>query len=89
MKKIGSATKVVNIRTRFAIVKRGQKLLKEVDAYFEDAADFGLSAKDADPDGKMMAIRKGILAMLDNERRLGIVKLDEDSPTKGTAHGGS
>ena len=32
--------KVTNIRTRYAIVKRAQKILKEVDAYFEDAADF-------------------------------------------------
>ena len=67
---------VRNIRTRFAIVKRAEKILKEVDAYFEDAADFGLSVEEADPRGELVAVRKGIIAMLENEQRLGLVPLD-------------
>jgi hypothetical protein len=73
---------VQNIRTRFAIVKRAEKLLKTVDDFFEDAADFGLSVDEADPRGELVAIRKGIIAMLENERRLGLVKLDEVSGVK-------
>ena len=59
-----------NIPTRFAIVKRAEKILKEVDDYFEDAANFGLSVEEADPRGELVAVRKGIIAMLERERRL-------------------
>ncbi len=69
---------VANIPTRFAIVKRAQKILKEVDAYFEEAADFGLSVADADPTGEMMAVRKGIVAMLARERQLGLVRMENE-----------
>lgn len=65
---------VANIPTRFAIVRRAERILKEVDDYFEDAADFGLSVTDADPKGELVAIRKGIIAMLERERRIKAVR---------------
>jgi hypothetical protein len=70
---------VTNIRTRYAIVKNAERLLKQVDDFFEDAANWGVSVAEADPRGELVAIRKGLIHMLDNERRLGIVKLDTPS----------
>ena len=61
---------VTNIRTRFALVKRAEKLLKEIDDYFEDAANFGLSVEDADPRGELVAIRKGLIHMLEREGQI-------------------
>jgi hypothetical protein len=71
-----TAEGAVNIPTRYAIVMRAKKLLKEIDDYFEDAANFGLNVKEADPTGEMMGWRKGIIAMLERERALGIVNVD-------------
>lgn len=62
---------VKNIPTRYALVKRAKKLLKEIDDYFEEAADFGLSLTDSDPRGEMVAIRKGLIAMLEREGWIG------------------
>ncbi len=76
MSKPSTTNGAVNIPTRFAIVKRAEKLLKEIDDYFEEASTFGLSVKEADPKGEMMGWRKGIIAMLEREGRLGIVRLD-------------
>jgi ABC-type enterochelin transport system substrate-binding protein len=64
---------VKNIPTRFALVKRAEKILSDIDKYFEEADSFGLSTKEADPDGLMMNMRKGLVAMLEREGRLGIV----------------
>jgi hypothetical protein len=61
---------VHNISTRYALVKRATKMLEDIDDYFEDAADFGLSVEEADPRGEMVAIRKGLIEMLENERRI-------------------
>lgn len=68
---------VKNIPTRFAIVKRAEKILKEIDDYFQDADDFGLTVAEADPKGEMMACRKGILGMLEREgwlKKKGLIK---------------
>lgn len=65
---------VRHIRTRFAIVKRAEKILGEIDKLFEDAADYGLSVAEADPHGELTAMRKGLIAMLEREGRLGIVR---------------
>ena len=62
---------VTNIRTRFAIVKRAKKMLKDIDVLFEDADDFGVSVEELDPRGELVAIRKGLIAMLEREGRLG------------------
>lgn len=75
MSKPSETNGAVNIPTRYAIVKRAEKMLKEIDSYFEDAADHGLSVAEADPTGEMMGWRKGIIAMLEREGRLGIVRL--------------
>ena len=64
---------VANIPTRFALIKRAEKMLKDIDDYFEDAAHFGLSVKEADPTGEMMGWRRGILSMLEREGRLKLV----------------
>lgn len=63
---------VKNIPTRYALVKRMEKLLKEIDDYFEDAADYGVSVQDADPDGMMQSIRKGLIESLTREGRIRI-----------------
>lgn len=61
---------VKNIPTRLALVRRAEKILKDIDDYFEEAADFGLSVADADPRGEMVALRKGLVAMLEREGRI-------------------
>lgn len=63
-------SEVKNIPTRFALVKRAQKILKDIDDYFEDTSDYGLSLQEADPDGMMMRMRKGLIEMLEREGRL-------------------
>lgn len=70
----------VNIPTRYALVKRMQKLLKEIDDYFEDAESYGLTVAEADPKGEMMAWRKGLVASLEREGRLGLVRIDTTAP---------
>lgn len=72
-------SEVKNIPTRYALIKRMQKLLKEIDDFFEEAADFGLSVQEADPDGQMMSMRKGLIASLEREKRLGIVSIDREA----------
>lgn len=69
---------VTNIRTRFALVKRAEKLLKEIDDYFQDADHFGLSVAEADPRGELVAIRKGLIHMLEREGRI------NKQPSQGT-----
>ena len=59
--------------TRYAIIKRAQKILKEIDSIFDDAEAWGLSAKEADPTGEMLKIRKSLVSMLEREKALGIV----------------
>ncbi len=66
----------VNIPTRYALVKRMQKLLKEIDDYFDDAANYGLTTAEADPKGEMMELRKSLTASLEREGRLGLVRMD-------------
>lgn len=61
---------VRNIPTRLALVKRAEKLLKEIIDYFEEAGSFGLSVEEADPRGEMVAIKNGLVAMLEREGRL-------------------
>lgn len=61
---------VRNIPTRFALVKRAEKLLKEINDYFDEADSFGLSIAEADPRGEMMAMKTGLLAMLEREGRI-------------------
>jgi hypothetical protein len=67
-----SATRegAINIPTRYALIKRMEKLLKEIDDYFDDASNYGLSVAEADPKGEMMAWRKGLIASLEREGRL-------------------
>jgi hypothetical protein len=77
MSKPSETNGAVNIPTRYALVKRMHKLLKEIDDYFEDAADHGLTVAEADPKGEMMAWRKGLVASLEREGRLGIVRMDK------------
>lgn len=60
----------VNIPTRYALIKRLEKLLKEIDDYLQEASDYGLTLAESDPKGEMMAIRRGIIASLENEGRL-------------------
>ncbi len=69
-----SRSEVTHIPTRYALVKRAVKLLKEIDGYFRDAEAFGVSAKDADPNGEMTALRQSIIKMLEREKALGLVK---------------
>lgn len=61
---------VVNIPTRYALIKRAEKILSEIDRYFEDATNFGLSMQEADPQNDLVNMRKGIIAMLQREGRL-------------------
>ncbi len=60
----------VNIPTRYALVKRAEKILREIDDFFQDADDFGLTIKEADPKGALIKIRAGIISMLENEGRI-------------------
>jgi hypothetical protein len=66
---MGDAT---HIPTRYALVKRMQKILKDIDDYYQDCDDFGLTLKEADPDGVMGKIRAGLIDSLDREKRLGL-----------------
>lgn len=56
------------ISTRPALIKRGKKLLKEINSYFEDAAIYGLTTQDIDEDGMLQKIRAGLVQMLTRER---------------------
>jgi hypothetical protein len=58
---------VKNIPTRFALIKRAQKILKDIDDFFEDADMYGLTMADVDPDGLMQGIRKNLVSMLERE----------------------
>jgi hypothetical protein len=62
--------KVSNIPTRFALIKRAEKILRNIDDFFEDADSYGLTVADVDPDGLMQHIRADIIAMLQREGRL-------------------
>lgn len=65
-----------NIRTRLAIVRRAEKMLKDINVFFDDAASAGFSVEEVDPHGEMVAIRRGLVAMLERERRLGKVPME-------------
>lgn len=60
----------VNIQTRYALIKRMEKLLKDIDDYFDDCDAYGLTMAEADPKGEMMAWRRGLVASLEREGRL-------------------
>lgn len=60
----------VHIPTRYALIKRAEKILAEIDKYFEDADSFGLSLAESDPASFLVNMRKGIIAMLQREGRL-------------------
>lgn len=61
---------IKNIPTRYALIKRAEKILSDIDGYFEDASNFGLSVKEADPKSDLVNMRDGIIAMLTREGRL-------------------
>lgn len=61
---------VANIPTRYALIKRAEKILGEIDRYFEDAENFGLTLIEADPQSDLINMRKGIIAMLQREGRI-------------------
>lgn len=63
-------SKPVNIPTRYALIKRMEKLLKEIDDYFEVASSYGLSVLEADPGEVLIKIRAGLIKSLQNEGRL-------------------
>lgn len=62
--------KVKNIQTRLALIHRAEKILKDIDDYFDDADLWGLSLAEADPDDVMRKTRDGLIAMLIKERRI-------------------
>jgi len=55
---------------RYALIKRVEKLLKEIDDYFDDANEFGLSVEQADPRGDLTKIRIGLISTLVREGRI-------------------
>ena len=61
---------VSNIPTRYALVKRMEVLLKQIDDYFQDADEWGLPLEQSDPHGQLMAIRKGLIQSLEREGRI-------------------
>lgn len=63
-------TGAINIPTRYALIKRAEKILSDIDRYFEDACNFGLSVQEADPQSDLVNMRKGIIEMLIREGRL-------------------
>ncbi len=80
---------VINILTRLALVRRAEKMLVEIDSILSTAAHVGISADEVDPDGQMRNARKGIIGMLENEQRLGIVEIKvELAMTAAEARGG-
>lgn len=60
----------LHIPTRYALVRRGEKIRDEIDTYFEDAASYGLASEQADPGGELRAIRSALMAMIDREREI-------------------
>lgn len=59
-----------HIPTRQALISRGAKIRFDIDEYFADAAGFGLTVEQADPDGVLQKIHKALCVMLDREREL-------------------
>lgn len=65
---------VTRIVTHYAIMKRAQNIIKEIDKMFEDGESWGLTLKEIDPDEQMLNIRRGLIAMLEREKQIGRVK---------------
>ena len=65
-----SKGRVSNIPTRLALIKRAETILSDIDKYFSDADQWGLSADEADPDGLLHGMRAGLVSMLLKEGRI-------------------
>ncbi len=69
---------VHHILTRPALVARMEKLLAEINSYFEDSAALGFTMAEVDADGFMRKIQQGLIASLANEHRIAEAKKDSD-----------
>lgn len=66
-----NVTRLVN---PYALQKRARKIIDDIDKFFQDADEFGISYKEADPNEQLLKIRKACVDMLDNERKIGRLK---------------
>lgn len=63
-----SVKKLIN---PYALTKRAEKSIADIDKYFQDAESFGLKLAESDPNGELLNIRKALIAMIGNEKRIG------------------
>lgn len=79
MTKPSTTNGAVNIPTRFALIKRAEKILKDIDDFFDEADSYGLSPYEADPGAVLTKMRRGLMDLLIREGRL---RIPSSTPTR-------